>query len=169
MHAHEVRMQRLMNSVYDGAAAYSLRDRDLKDPEIEDLPPVVRLRLNCRAAENLLFTNDVLAACGVTWPEVEERLAAWSSTNEHHPRREAVQSFLDAGSDRMNHDLKSIRLVVVGHALSSEKPWEVLVGQAVALADGQQFEHSMRTYLGEGVWTHLLGQSAGELRPMVLT
>src|SRR5690606_25385247 len=55
---------RILDAVYDDAIGYSLRDRDSDPLEITDLGPLKRMRLNCRAAENLLLTDEVIASTG---------------------------------------------------------------------------------------------------------
>ena len=58
----------VIGAVYDNALAFSLRDRDELPYEIGDITHVVRMRLFCRSAENLIFSDDVLASLGLTWP-----------------------------------------------------------------------------------------------------
>jgi len=57
-------------------------------------------------------------------------------------------AFRDGGWDRKFHQLKEIRLVLVDLA-GSNKPWEVIVGRAIASlsADSPANEHSLKDYL----------------------
>jgi hypothetical protein len=66
--------------------------------------------------------------------------------------------FIDGGFQRKDHDLKSIRNILIG--LVSNKPWEVLVGQAIAAlanTEGQASPGSLKDYLGSKVCERLLG------------
>jgi hypothetical protein len=68
-----------------------------------------------------------------------------------------VKAFVDDGLDRLGADIKRIRNVLVG--LFSDKPWEVLVGQAIAglkLGRGLTGPDSLREYLGRKVCRELL-------------
>ncbi len=52
---YELVIIRIIGAVYDNARAYSLRDRDDAQEDIEDWLPLVKFRLSCRAAENFLY------------------------------------------------------------------------------------------------------------------
>ena len=134
MHDYEKEVKKIMDSVYDDAEAFSLRDRDETDGEIDDMPPVVRMKLECRAAENLLLTTEVLASVGLSWEDVEVRIEEWLSRNEDHEKHAAMKEFKDSGYDRKGAKLKDLRMLVVGVILASNKPWEVLVGSALSKA-----------------------------------
>lgn len=117
-------------AVYDGAIAYSLRDRDDKPYDIEDRPNVVRMRLFCRAAENLLLSDEALAVLGITWNELQAGITAWINANATHPQTAALTQFAK-NFDRTNADIKDLRTLFVAIAGKS-KPWELVVGQAIA-------------------------------------
>lgn len=121
----------ILASIYDNPVGYSLRDRDESPEDIQDLQPLIRMRLSCRAAENLLLTDEVLTACGTTWLTVLDRMKAWLATGLAHPRRNDLQAFVDQGADRKGYDLKELRMLLVGEFLASSRPWEVLVGQSL--------------------------------------
>lgn len=157
MNAYENRVKSVINAVYDDGAAYSLRDRDDGDELIEDDQPIIRMKLSCRAAENLMLSDDVLHLCGTDWDQLEERIRKWVETSAEHQFLPQMQRFVDQGMDRKKHNLKEIRNIIV--SLLTNKPWEVLVGQAIAhLAKngGPVGEHSLKAYLGEKVIQHLL-------------
>jgi hypothetical protein len=120
----------IIEAVYDDATAYSLRDRDTHPEAINDVGHVQRMRLACRAAENLLLSDEVLALAGFDWTEMQTRVRGWAAANPGHQYHEVMQAFLDSGLERKSFDLKRIRNILIG--LVSNKPWEVLVGQAIA-------------------------------------
>ncbi|MGX8012696.1 AAA family ATPase [Mesorhizobium sp. ORM8.1] len=157
----ESEVNNIIGSVYDKAKAFSLRDRDLQPEAIEDVGAVIRMRLACRAAENLLLGNDVLAGVGLSWDDMTARIITWLETNEAHQYHANVQAFVNDGLNRKDHDLKSIRNILVG--LISNKPWEVLVGQTIAMlavnppaADAPISPDSLADYLGEKLRAHIL-------------
>ncbi|WP_354697344.1 AAA family ATPase [Paraconexibacter sp. AEG42_29] len=162
MNRYEVEVDKLMSAVYENGRAYSLRDGDgihgLMNPE----GAVTRLRLDCRAAENLLLTDEVLAAAGASWDDVKARVEQWLATDVPHPKRAAVLAFAEAGFDRREHDLKDLRMLLLGEMIASSKPWEVLVGQAIAGLDATRLEdvrsaHSLTVYLGSSILDAVLG------------
>jgi predicted ATPase len=147
----------IIETVYDNARGYSLRDRDSHKGDITDIGRIVRMRLDCRSAENLMLSDDVLSLAGVQWPALQERILRWVEINATHQYHPHMQAFAVGGFDRRNHDLKEIRNIVVG--LMSNKPWEVLVGQAIAALAAGSSEcgpNSLRTYLGNKVCSNLL-------------
>ena len=75
LNSYETTASEIIGAVYDNARAFSLRDRDDAPYDIDDLPHVTRMRLNCRTAENLLLSDDVLAILDLTWPEVQAKTA----------------------------------------------------------------------------------------------
>jgi len=162
MNAYETEVGRIATAVYDSARAFSLRDRDGMDGELNDDPPVRRMRLACRAAENLFLTDEVLASCGLGWTEAKSRIDTWLDANQSHDRYALMLAFRDSGYDRKSFDLKEIRMVLVGMILNSTKPWEVLVGQAIASlqqptnAVWAPVEDSLLSYLGEKTVRQLL-------------
>lgn len=161
MSDYEKDVKKIVAAVYDDAEAYSLRDRDGLAGELDDEPPLTRMRLACRAAENLLLTDDVLASCELDWSEACRRIQSWLEANPSHARYSEMRAFQDAGLDRKSSDLKDIRMVLLGMVLNSAKPWEVLVGQAIGrlrrpAADAAVAPDSLVSYLGEKVVRALL-------------
>jgi predicted ATPase len=164
MSDYEQEVRRIVESVYDNGTAYTLRDGDGVAEELDDLGPVVRLRLACRAAENLLLTEELLEATGASWEELVKRIEAWIAANKGHPRYEAMVAFRTGGFDRRNHDLKQLRMLLVGQILASDKPWEVLVGQAIGrrvlAGDSEAVSaNSLDDFLGQKVMSTLLAGS----------
>jgi len=154
MSDYEKDVKKITNAVYDDARAYSLRDRDGRDGELDDDPPLVRMRLACRAAENLFLSDEVLESCGIDWPEASRRIQLWLESNSSHPRHAEMQAFYEGGLDRKSWGLEDIRMILLGMVLNSNKPWEVLVGQAVGRlrrpTDGSSPNpDSLMAYLGE--------------------
>jgi hypothetical protein len=147
---YENEVEAIAGAVYDNAKAFSLRDRDDQPYEIDDKVIVKRMRLFCRAAENLLFSDDVLASLGTDWEKMIAAMDYWLSKYPEHPQREDMNRFKSTAYDRLSSDVKSLRNILMMLA-GSQKPWEVAVGQAIAgLLSGTPLEgdHSLTTYLG---------------------
>ena len=139
----------LMRSVYDSANAYSLRDGDEISGEIDDFGLVVRFRLQCRSAENLLITDDVLDILNTNWIDLKANLEKWIDENSGHSRYNHVVEFRESGWDRKEFNLKNLRSLLVSFANSS-MPWEVAVGRAIANLRNEchSSEHNLASYLG---------------------
>src|SRR5579863_1508262 len=149
---YETEVNNVIDAVYDNARAFSLRDRDLHPEMINDVGHVTRMRLSCRAAENLMLSDDVLASAQKDWPTFQESVIAWVAANTNHQYHADMQAFIGGGFDRKGHDLKAVRNILVG--LISNKPWEVLVGQQIATLSVNPIaptEGSLGDYLGEKV------------------
>lgn len=123
----------IINSVYDDAKAYSLRDRDGNPnphENLEDKVPLIRLRLFCRTAENLMLSDEVLASLGITWSELQKKIENWIDGHNHHNHFDQMCSFRESGYNRVEFDLKEIRNDLMG-IIGSSKPWEVAIGQVI--------------------------------------
>jgi hypothetical protein len=149
----------ILQSVYDDAFGFSLRDRDANPELIDDFGRIKRMRLACRAAENLMLSDDVLVRVGTNWASLKENLLAWTQNqnNREHQYYTHMKRFADEGFDRKGADLKEIRIIILG-AISG-KPWEFLVGQAIgalARGDGLAGPNSLKDYLGTKVCEQLL-------------
>jgi len=154
---YENEVSNLIQAVYDDAKGFSLRDRDTTPEHINDVGPVIRMRLNCRAAENLMLSDDALNLAETDWPELQRLLQKWILSNATHQYHNEAQAFANEGFKRKDHDLKAIRNILIG--LVSNKPWEVLVGQAIArlsMEGGGSDPGSLRDFLGEKVCQTLL-------------
>ena len=150
MNEYEMKARQVLEAVYDDARAFSLRDRDVTEQEeIEDLPPVVRMRLSCRAAENLILSDEVLAKLGTDWTTVVGKIELWLEHNPDHLHFEPMQSFKNNSYDRKHADLKDIRNDLMG-IIESNKPWEIVVGQTIAHIScvDKPADHSLQDYLG---------------------
>jgi len=158
MNEYEKRVVKIIESVYDKPVAFSLRDKDDDDESIDDIPPLIRMRLSCRAAENLLLSDDVLSSAGIDWDEFKKRAEKWMSDNPKHAKFEAFNKFKDGSYDRKQADLKELRVLIVGAIMASDKPWEVLVGQAIAKQKkiSTPTVNSLQDYLGAKVVASLI-------------
>ena len=158
MTEYETTANDVMSSIYDNAKCFSLRDGDDGPYEIEDLGQVTRFRLNCRNAENLLVSDCVLASLETNWDALQAKIERWINSNEGHVRYDNMVAFRDGGWDRKFHQPKEIRLLLVDLA-GSNKPWEVIVGRAIASLseDSPANEHSLKDYLGEKLVREVLG------------
>jgi energy-coupling factor transporter ATP-binding protein EcfA2 len=163
----EAEVNKLISAVYDNARAFSLRDRDTSPEAIDDVGHVSRMRLSCRAAENLMLSDDVLASAGSDWPGIRDAIEAWIANNGGHKFHGEMVCFRDEGFDRKGFDLKNIRNILLG--LISNKPWEVLVGQRIANVakndGGLDGENGLMAYLGPKACGHLL-RLEGPLLPV---
>lgn len=158
MAEYEIEIGRIINSVYDHAVAYPLRDRDDGPEEIDDHPPITRMRLSCRAAENLLLSDEVLQFIGTNWDRLVTGIHSWIAQNQQHPHHEAMTAF-SKEFDRKNTDVKIIRNDIMG-IIGSNKPWEVAVGQVIGQLEAGEsvpvVADSIRDYLGEKLLNELL-------------
>ena len=150
MNRYETVARDLIESVYENAKAISIRDRDNDVYEIDDIGPVIRCRLMCRTAENLMVSDDALAEFGTDWDTLRPAIEKWITDNPMHSRHDLAVSFRNCGWDRMNFGLKDLRSVLVG-ITGSTKPWEVAVGQAIAKLPALQFNgpSCLREFLGQ--------------------
>lgn len=155
---YETQVNRILASVYDDARAFSLRDRDIQPEFIDDIDHVVRMRLSCRSAENLMLSDDVLESLGQDWTSFQMMLGTWANANKSHQYYTDVQAFITAGCPRKSHDLKSIRNILIG--LMTNKPWEIVTGQVIGRLAKSQSVHggdgSLQDFLGEKVTQNLL-------------
>jgi predicted ATPase len=167
MSDYEQKVQEIVSSVYDEPKAYSLRDRDGHPEEINDMQDIIRMRLSCRSSENLILADEVLLSAGVDWDSVQARITDWVGANQMHERYDDMRKFQQEDFPRKAADLKRVRMLLTGVILASDKPWEVLVGQAIAQlppATGPTpVEGSLADFLGSKVMRELL--SPGELSP----
>lgn len=154
--------EKIISAVYDSAKAFSLRDRDDVDveEELNDLPHVVRLRLSCRSAENLILSDEALQSIGKSWIEVQQLFDAWLSSNTPHIHYQNMKDFKDGGYNRKNFSLKEIRHDIMG-IFGISKPWEVVVGQTIALLRWRvdtdfNKDGSIFCYLGEKTVKNIL-------------
>ena len=164
MSEYEDRVLKITAAVYDGAVAYSLRDRDGGVESIDDRPPLVRMRLSCRASENLILTDEVLGRAGTDWLEVSAKIATWVTSNPNHSKAAVMQQFVASGLDRRAFDLKDVRMILVADILQSNRPWEVIVGQAIGKMSPEALSNT-----SEGSLAAFLGEKVVQvIRPMLL-
>jgi len=151
LNEYEEKARSILGAVYDDAVAFSLRDRDVHPYHIDDLGPVIRMRLNCKASENLILTDDVLEGSGTDWSKLKSSLEKWLAENVDHPQHSAVVDFKDGGWDRRNANLKPLRILLLA-VMGSQKPWEVAVGQTIAQlkkSTNTDEQNSLRDFLGK--------------------
>jgi len=159
LNAYEDEVVSMLNSVYDYARGFSLRDRDEDVGELNDKPPVIRFRLSCRNAENLILSDEVLANLNTNWDEMQHRIETWIVSNPTHPKYEEMVLFRDGGFQRKTHQLKQIRNDLIGLS-NSNKPWEIAVGQTVGRLKIGQIqidigENKIANYLGKKIIENL--------------
>jgi predicted ATPase len=150
----------IINSIYDSPIAYSLRDKDDVEGDIDDIPPLKRYRLNCRAAENLLLSDEVLSFLSTDWDTLKTRLDNWLGSRKDHPRHGKMKEFKDSGYDRLSFKLKEIRNIIIGET-GTVKPWEVAIGQVIGkLVNGELpkdfSENKLSTFIGQDLVNELI-------------
>lgn len=125
----------MLTALYDEPIAYSLRDGDGVTEGLENVGPVIRFRLQCYAIENALVTTECLAKLGTDWADFQKLVASWTEKNSGHSDTALLRE-LTTSEDRLRHKkIKDIRQLIVSIA-GSTKPWEVVVGQALATTIG---------------------------------
>ena len=138
MNRHEKLANELMKNVYDNSKAYSLRDRDDAQEEIDDEGLVFRFRLNCRNAENLIVTDDVLDELDTNWKSLQADLEKWIKDHPEHPQYEDTVKFKESGWNRQEFQLKDLRNVIVS-ITGSTLSWEIAVGRSIAQLPEKRF------------------------------
>lgn len=156
--------EKIISAVYDSAKAFSLRDKDDIETteELNDLPHVVRLRLSCRSAENLILSDEALQSIGKDWSETQQLFDTWLVSNVSHIHYQNMKDFKDGGYDRKDFSLKEIRNDIMG-IFGISKPWEVVVGQTVASLKWRvntdfNKDGGIFSYLGEKTVKNILPQ-----------
>jgi len=160
LNSYEKEVSKIIQAVYDNAVGYSIRDRDDMPEDIGDIPPIRRMRLSCRNIENLLLSDEVLTMLGTSWETLRERIDSWLAKNPEHPHYAMMKAFSEVGYDRKQADVKELRIDLVA-LLGTNKPWEVLIGQAIASIVGVQpsiSPTSLSAFLGPRVVSELLQQ-----------
>jgi predicted ATPase len=156
----EQEAQNIIQAVYDDAKGYSLRDRDGNDDEIDDLLPIVRFKLTCRNAENLLLTDEVLQTLTTNWDQLKNKITVWLGNNSGHIHYGIMNGFMESDFDRKNYDIKEVRNDLMG-IIGSSKPWEVTIGQTIAKLtwDGSTMfnqDGSIYSFLGEKIVKNII-------------
>lgn len=158
MHAYEVHANELLVALYENPRAYSIRDGDGIDDEIEPLGSIIRLRFAAQEAENFLLSDEVLEEYNCTWPQFQDRLEVWLTQNEHHQSYATLSEFKNKEYDRANADIKAARLTIAD-LLGSNKPIPVILGKAIAknCIDGYGTPEptSLKGMMGKSTYTNL--------------
>ena len=118
------------------------------------------MRLSCRAAENLLLSDEVLTRLNTDWNTLQEKISIWLEKNTEHSHFKVMENFKNTGFDRKNFNLKKIRNDLMG-IIESSKPWEVVVGQTIAQTTYIETpaENSIQDYLGKKLVHNVLKPS----------
>jgi ABC-type multidrug transport system ATPase subunit len=154
---YEAEIKNIIKAVYNNAKAYSLRDSDGINDPIEDDLPIIKFRLICRNAENLLLSDEVLTFLSIDWENLKNKMNEWliEKTEKNHPHFETMKIFKEGGFNRKDFDIKEIRNDIMG-IIGSSKPWEVAIGQVIGNThwnDSTNFnkDGSIFSYLGEKI------------------
>jgi len=159
----EKEVKEVIESVYDNAKAYSLRDQDdTPEEDLEDDPPIIKHKLHCYSSENLLLTDEVINSLGYTWDTLKKKMDEWITEKEgkSHDQLEDMKAFQTGSYDRKNQKIKSLRMLLMG-IMGSSKPWEVAVGQTISQLkwnDSTDFgkDGSIYNFLGEKLTKSIL-------------
>ncbi len=159
MNDYENAVIEILNGVYDNAKAYSLRDRDDGDEQTINNPPLIRFKLSCRAAENLILCDEVLGSLNMNWVQLEIEIEKWLQSFTTHSKFAVMTAFKNSGYDRKGFDLKELRNILIGLTETS-RPWEVVVGKAIAhfvngLTQLDFNNNKLCNYLGTKLSEHL--------------
>ncbi len=159
---YETEVKNIIKAVYNNAKAYSLRDSDGITDSIEDDLPIIKFRLICRNAENLLLSDEVLTSLSINWEDLKNKIDEWlvEKTGKNHPHFETMKLFKEGGYNRKDFDIKEIRNDIMG-IIGSSKPWEVAIGQAIGNihwnnATDFNKDGSILSYLGEKLTKNIL-------------
>lgn len=150
-------LNRFLPVLYDSPKAYSLRDLDdSQQATIDDVGHVRRIRLNCYAIENLLLSDQVLAAHGFSPDSFKAALQARADRLPDHKYTSTLRTLVNDFENRRTIDIKDIRNIVVAE-LGSNKPWEVLLGQTIAsdVRAENSSANSLQAFLGQKALTSL--------------
>jgi predicted ATPase len=140
----------LLMALYDAPVAYSVRDGDGVRGDLPSVGPVIRFRLQCYAIENTLLTDECLAVMGKPWALFKESAAEWVAQNPTHRDVSLVEKIVAAPDRLRDTKVKAIRQLICSIA-GITKPWEVVVGQAIAAMDASRepiSETSLLTFVG---------------------
>ena len=148
----------IVKGVYDNAKAFSLRDKDDGNENIDDILPLIRFKLSCRAAENLFLTDEVLSGLNTNWNTLQSDIEKWLATYPEHQYFTTMESFKNSNYDRKEFDLKDVRNILIG--LATSKPWEVVVGQTIGKLVLKELpldfgDNKLCNYLGLKLTNHL--------------
>jgi predicted ATPase len=157
LHEWEQWLNTFLPSIYDEPKGFSLRDLDdAQSADLDDLQYVKRARLNCYAIENVLLSDESLAACNHTAESALAAFRTWIAQQPSHQATPELTALADNFNSRRTRKLKDIRNLIIG-LLGITKPWEVHVGQLIAsnFDRNNQSDNSLRNYLGAGTLNKL--------------
>jgi hypothetical protein len=151
---------KMLSSIYEKPLAYSLRDADGRPGDIEPIGCVQRFKLNCYAVENILLTTECLQRLNADWAGFILVATQWLAKNTGHKDAALLKELIDSPDRMQQKKIKDIRQLIVG-ILGSNKPWEALVGQAMAAEVGKakmpNDKFALLNYLGQPAAKALLG------------
>lgn len=150
----------MLRAIYDDPLAYSLRDGDGIREGLNNLGCVARFRLYCYAIENTLVTTECLKKMNVdSWPDFVAKTNKWIEKNDGHNAITQLRQLIDSKDRLRNVKIKDIRHIIVA-VTETKKPWEVIVGQALADTIGTtsqpQDEFGLLCFLGADAAKKLL-------------
>lgn len=160
MSEYEQLADELALSLYDIPKGYSIRDRDSGNGRNTNLTVINSLVLNCYSLENLLLSDDVLAASGTNWPAMKQQIEDWLNCHQQHLYANSIRQFCSDGYLRQTHKIKDYRNILLG-MINPNRPFYMLIGQAIGglrrtdLARIDQ-DGSLPKFLGEPIMKQML-------------
>jgi hypothetical protein len=144
----------ILPAIYDSPVCFSLRDGDGVEGDLDNNGTVIKLRLACYAAENLLLCDDTLVYCNSSTEQFKNVIEQWIAKNPKHSRVNETKVFLQDFDHRRTLKIKALRELIL-EWMNVKKPWEVLLGQVIAnVVTRNEYlnsKHSMIEYLGPKV------------------
>jgi predicted ATPase len=158
----------LLDALYDKPIGYSVRDGDGILNGLTPVGALQRYRLNCYAIENCLLSDECLDLLGSTWVLFCQRATEWIAENQNHKDIDILSSLI-ASLDRMRHSkIKAIRNLICPITSGSNKPWEVVVGQAIARLDPRclpDSSTSLADYIGRDAISSIISPAEDSVSP----
>lgn len=104
----------------------------------------------------MLLSDQILEAHGFNADTFKSALQARVERLPDHKYTEALRTLVADFENRRTLNIKDVRNIIVAE-LGSNKPWEVLVGQAIAtnVANANDSANSIQVYLGHKAVTKL--------------
>ncbi len=142
-------LEEKLPAFYDDPQAVSIRDGDGKADAMSHFAVVKRYRLKCYAAENLLLSDEGLAALDFTWCQFQKRAKEWATNEGKSHRDKDLILEISNSDDRNRHKkIKKVRNLIPA-ICGSSIPWEAAVGRAIAdINVASDDRNSIYQYLG---------------------
>ncbi|XAO72230.1 MAG: hypothetical protein AAYR33_04925 [Acetobacteraceae bacterium] len=153
---------KLLKALYDDSVAFSIRDGDgVIDKPLEPRPPLKRFFLQCYAIENLLVTEPCLLIMETDWDNFSGSASKWIGGNPERKSIHLLKKLIES-EDRLRHNkIKDLHQIICEIA-GCKKPWEVVVGKAIAQLQNEDVDTSnmLVDFLGKGLVNSVIFRDA---------